>query len=99
MGERDASRTVFTELSAARVGGALRRGVLYPLTETFRGRIVKLEASYCFIARDGSGDWIYANRESFGDVEWRGIVMGSRVSFKIGFNFRGATAFDTSVIG
>jgi len=98
MGDREGSRDVFRQLGQARVGPEFRHRVLYPLADVIRGRVVKLEATYCFVERDGSGDWVYGHRNTFEEDSWRRLVVASRVSFKVGFNFRGATAFDVQLI-
>jgi hypothetical protein len=63
-GERAASKELFASLSKARVPADTRDRILYPLEQAFRGRVTKIEAVYCFIARDGINDWIFASRGS-----------------------------------
>jgi len=93
-GSLEDSRAIFRAMEGAHVGADLRDGLLYPLDQVFRGSLVRLEASYCFIARDGLRDWIFAHRRDIDDSLWRRLSPGSRVILKIGFSMRGARAFD-----
>jgi cold shock CspA family protein len=96
----ESSRNVFKKLSQARIGLQYRNKLLYTIdAQKFGGKVSKLEASYCFITRDGSGDWIYAHISSMDESVWKSLVVGSRLEFGIGFNIRGATAFDIRVLG
>ncbi len=97
-GDREDSRSMFRSLESAHVASELREALLYSLEERFKGRVVRREASYSFIARDGVNDWIYAHRSNIGDDLWRGLGVGARVSFRIAFTLRGPRAFDVAVI-
>jgi cold shock CspA family protein len=99
MKDSDASRKVFAKLSEARLGPAHRNKLLYPIDgELFQGRVSKREAGYCFIARDGAGDWIYAHASNMDDTTWKKVTLGSRVEFKIAFSIRGVKAFDVHTL-
>jgi hypothetical protein len=52
-----------------------------------------MEATYCFIARDGIGDWIYAYRDNVGKT-WNSLALRKRVIFRIAFSFTGSSAFE-----
>jgi tetratricopeptide (TPR) repeat protein len=93
-GEIDDSRAVFRAMDAAHVGADLREGQLYPLEQSFRGSVIRLEATYCFIARDGLRDWIFAHRRNIDETLWRRLAIGARTRFRIAFSMRGARAFD-----
>jgi cytochrome c-type biogenesis protein CcmH/NrfG/cold shock CspA family protein len=93
-GERDASKAIFRTLSDARVDPEYKDALLYPLRERFRGSVVRIEASYCFIARDGMADWIFAHRKNIQASLWATFVRGFRLSFRIAFTLRGPSAFD-----
>ena len=56
------SRIVFKRLSQARISMQYRSRMLYPIEgQKFEGKVLKREASYCFIIRDGLADWVYAH--------------------------------------
>ncbi len=93
-GDLNGAKKVFEQLGKAKVGPELRSKLLYPIDKTYRGTVSRLEATYFFIARDGHNDWIFCNRSNVDEVLWKQLVNGSRVAFRIGFNFRGAGAHD-----
>jgi hypothetical protein len=97
-GMRNESKQVFADLGKARIPSEARDRILYPLGPTFHGQVSRLEAVYCFIARDGMNDWIFATRTSVGETIWKNLAIGFRLSFKIGFTFRGAQAFDVAAV-
>jgi cold shock CspA family protein len=94
------SRQVFRRLSQAKIGVQYRNKLLYKIDgQKFTGKVSKLEASYCFITRDGAGDWVYSHVTTVDESTWKSLVVGTRVEFGVGFNVRGATAFDIQVVG
>lgn len=93
-GDLNGAKKVFEQLGKAKVGPELRNKLLYPIDKTYRGTVSRLEATYFFIARDGHNDWIFCNRSNVDEVLWKQLVNGSRVAFRIGFNFRGSGAHD-----
>ncbi len=94
------SRQVFKRLSKAKIDLQYRNKLLYKIDgQRFTGRVSKLEASYCFITRDGAGDWVYSHVATVDESTWRSLAAGTRVEFGVGFNIRGATAFDIQVVG
>jgi tetratricopeptide (TPR) repeat protein len=93
-GLRAESKQLFSELGKARISSEARDRILYPLDQTFNGQITRLEAVYCFVARDGINDWIFASRASVGEQLWKVLAMGFRLSFRIGFTLKRARAFD-----
>lgn len=99
MNNFEGSRQVFAKLSQARLGPAHRNKLLYPIEgKVYQGRISKRETGYCFIARDGSGDWIYAHASNMEDAVWKTISLGSRVEFEIAFSIRGVKAFGVRLL-
>lgn len=99
-GELESYRGVFKRLSQARIGPQYRSKLLYEIEgQAFQGKVSKLETSYCFIDRDGTGDWVYSHCSNIDDSVWENLVVGTRVEFKIAFNVRGATAFDVRIVG
>jgi len=89
----DRAKDVFRDLSEAAVKPEIRFALNYPLEQRFRGEVVRLESTYCFIARDGIGDWIYAYRTNTSET-WASLSRNARVTFEIAFSFKGPNAFD-----
>lgn len=58
--------------------------------EIFWGTIMKVEVSYGFVKRDGYGDDIFFYRFENENINWDELKRGVKVSFKIGFNYKGA---------
>lgn len=97
-GETDNWKNIFRRLSDARVSPEVRSQLLHPLEPTYKGSVVRLEATYCFISRDGLNDWIYAHRSNINDSAWRSIAAGARVTFRIAFTMRGPSAFEVDLV-
>jgi hypothetical protein len=53
--------------------------------------------SYAFVNRDVIGDRIFIYRFT-GNKNWDEYRIGSRISFNIGFNFKGAIAVNTNIL-
>jgi cold shock CspA family protein len=99
MKDYDGSRKVFAKLSEAHLGPAQRNKLLYPIEgQLFQGQVSKREAGYCFIARDGAGDWIYAHASNMDENTWQKLTLGKRVEFKIAFSIRGVKAFEVHLL-
>jgi tetratricopeptide (TPR) repeat protein len=94
-----ASKKSFDQLKNIRAPAEVRNRLLYPLPDLFQGKIVKIESSYVFIARDGLADWIYCHISNVDDTAWNQLTFGTRVSFKISFGIRGANAHSVAIIG
>jgi hypothetical protein len=90
------SKSVFNELSEMRASSDVRGRIYHSLENPFRGTVVKLESSYCFIRRVATSDWVFAHRDNVDEETWQSILLNSEVQFRIGFTFRGASAFDVS---
>ncbi|HEX7653499.1 MAG TPA: hypothetical protein VF607_08335, partial [Verrucomicrobiae bacterium] len=93
-GSRDDSKPVFSRLKMARVAPNVREALLYPLEGFFHGIISKIEGSYGYINKDKSNEWIYFHRKNIPDEVWNILVFGTRVKYKVGFNFHGPSAFE-----
>lgn len=96
-GDLEGCRFAFGPLRNARVAPEVRDRLLYPIHQTFHGSIARMEATYCFIARDGRGDWIYGHRNDTKAEVWRDLGLQSRVVFRIAFSLRGPNAFATEL--
>jgi tetratricopeptide (TPR) repeat protein/cold shock CspA family protein len=88
------SRKLFTHLKSVRIPPAIRREIRYPLEPRFAGIVSRLESSYCFLERDGDGQWVFLAKEAAPDDLWNTLSHGTRVSFRIGFSMSGPSAFD-----
>lgn len=88
------ARKIFDQLRLVRVPPSVRNRLVHPLPEVFEGRIKTRESSYCFITRDGFGDCIYAHSSTMSASMWSFITVGTRVNFKMAFNFKGPSAFE-----
>jgi tetratricopeptide (TPR) repeat protein len=92
-GRMDEAWKVFKVLKVAPVSPEVKFQVLYPADGFFTGEVTRMEATYCFIARDGIGDHIYAHRDNIGDA-WADLASRRRVVFRFGFSFGGPSAFE-----
>ena len=92
------AQQVFQRLRSAQVRPDTSHKLLYPLDGVFTGRVATLEASYCFVTRDGANDAVYVHSENVGDDVWTGLTLGSRVSFRIAFTMTGPGGFDVQLI-
>jgi cold shock CspA family protein len=97
-GDIETSRLLFRKLRQVRLGPELRNRRVYPLPTVFSGRAVRREAGYCFIARDGAGDWIYLHNSDVDEDVWKQITFGTKVQFKIGFSLAGPKAFNVTIV-
>ncbi|MGB2809664.1 MAG: hypothetical protein WBC22_18120, partial [Sedimentisphaerales bacterium] len=88
------SKALFKKLGASRLPSKFRNKSQYPLAQEYAGSIVKMEATYCFVLRDGVGDWIYINPDNFEVDDWTLLTVGNRVRFKIAFSMKGACAIN-----
>ena len=92
-GDLEAARKLFKVLKVAPTSPDVKYRILYPVEGTFAGEIARMEATYCFIARDGVGDWVYGHRDNVG-YGWAALEYRKRVRFRLGFAFGGPSAFD-----
>lgn len=100
LGEIDDANLIFDTLKDIRIlpnlkskprGKVRQNGHLI----SFKGEIYKVESKYGFLTRDGIGDKIYFYRYEFAanyDSIWDKITSGTRVTFNLAFNYRGAVA-------
>ncbi len=92
-GRLDEAKKVFKDLKMAPTSPAVKVGLYYPLVDEFRGEVVRSEITYCFIARDGIGDWIYTYRDNV-EQPLNTLSVRTRVRFRVAFSFNGPSAFD-----
>jgi cold shock CspA family protein len=93
-GDIEGSKSIFNELRNARIAPQFKDKIQHPLDQSLYGSVRRKEASYCFISRDGTADWIYAHIAKMSETVWRALTVGERVSFKLGFSCKGPSAFD-----
>lgn len=79
--------------------GGRRDAVRYPIDSLFQGTITRKESDYCLITRDGPQDIVLGTKTNISRDVWNSLTRGTRVSFRVGFSYRGANAFDVSRIG
>jgi tetratricopeptide (TPR) repeat protein len=96
-GDIEQSRLIFKRLRQVRLGPELRNRPVYVLSDIFHGRVARREVSYCFIARDGSGDWIYLHCRDVDEETWKQITFSTRLQFKVAFSLAGPKAFDVVI--
>lgn len=87
----------FRALATAKVAPEIRDHVRYPLPGWHSGSVTRLEATYCFIARDGLADWVFAHRSGVDPSRWEQLRPGTRVRFQIGFTMKGPAALELSI--
>lgn len=92
----------FRQLESSAVNPQIKRAIRGLLCEQgelkrFTGKIGRLHADYGFVVRDGMGDWIFLHVTQVDDMTWRLLHTDTRVSFGIGFNFRGPAVSQISV--
>jgi len=100
--ERDEARRLFKTLREVPMAHESRVDVRDHVTANgnlavFTGSIVKLDAVYGFIERDGPGDWIFFHRDNVDDEKWERLQLRRRVEFHIGFSFAGVRALDVQI--
>jgi len=57
MGKILEAKAIFKGLKVVQASASTKFKLSFPLTEQYRGEVVRMETTYCFIARDGVGDW------------------------------------------
>src|SRR3989338_7183047 len=90
-------KNIFRDLSGARINPELKIKLRYPIDKIFTGAVVRLESTFCFIARDGANDWIFAYKDNIDEKVWANLKFNIRVSFKIAFTIRGPCATDVNL--
>jgi cold shock CspA family protein len=93
------ARKIFDYLRRLSLSPSIRNRLVYPVGGKSEGRIVRLEPSYCFIARDGAGDWIYTHRSNVAEHTWKNLTYGARLRFEIAFSVMGPGAFNIELLG
>ena len=96
-GSFDEAKRLFRAIASARVPAVLKFQPRYPIDHTYSGEVRAVEASYCWIRRDGIQDWIYCHQEAVESSIWRNLLPGTRVTFTLAFNMRGPVAIDVAL--
>ena len=89
----------FSRLKSIALNPAIKReirGILRSngIAILFSGSVDQLSYDHGFVVRDGAGDRVFLHIGNSDPVAWEQLERNSRISFKIGFNFWGATAVD-----
>jgi hypothetical protein len=96
-GDTAAAKERFRALAGAKIGPDIRDRVRYPLETQFSGRIVRLEATYGFVVRDGLGDWVFLHRYNANATLWNRLTVGTRLRFRVGFTMKGPAAIEVAL--
>lgn len=91
------SKKVFTELSQAKLEPNTKietRDLIMINGEpaVFRGTIKKKEPYFGFVKKEIEGDEVFFFRDNSNITAWESIKYNDKVSFNLGFNYRGAVA-------
>ena len=98
-GQNNEADEVFRSLRLAKLPFDRRTSTVYKTEERFGGRVQLVEATYCFVQRDGKGDRLFAHRKNIDSAVFRLLGAGSRVTFRLGFSFSGTVAVDMQLPG
>ncbi len=98
-GERNESLELFRKLADAKVDirikkeprGRVKDGVK-PIR--FSGVVTQMESTYGFLVRDGENDRLFTYFNYSDGSVWTSLKTGGRVTFEIGFNYRGPVALN-----
>ncbi|HUP80228.1 MAG TPA: hypothetical protein VM260_16860, partial [Pirellula sp.] len=96
-GRFDESRDVFSDLKRAKLPNTVRRRQSLPLPNYFTGTVVRNEAWFCLIERDGDRAKIRFDEDDSGETDWTDISRYSKVKFRIAFTMFGPEAFEVTV--
>ncbi len=91
-GNINGAKERFKALASAKISPSIRDRAQYPLPGWHTGSVTRSEATYCFVARDGLADWVFAHRSDVDPDTWKGLRSGSRVKFQIAFTMKGPAA-------
>jgi len=97
-GELQEAVSIFNDLKNAELPRSVKFDVRGYWTENkqpvrFFGKLIRREATFGFVLRDGVRDKIYCNAKTVDSKEWRLLKLNSRVEFTIGFNYLGPVVF------
>ncbi|MGC2048276.1 MAG: SIR2 family protein [Gallionella sp.] len=94
-GDRELAQTIFSALGKTWIPAEYRndvKGVILDVNgngKRFSGSIKRVEDYYCYIVCPDLHCDIFAHGSDFIDEDWKKISSGTRVSFVLGFSFRG----------
>ena len=74
----------------------IRGPILEPGTksiQSFIGRIERVESGYMFISSSIDSTWMFAHYSESDSKNWSKLNVHDEVTFKVGFNFKGPSAF------
>ena len=97
-GKLDECQEFFKRLRESSAKNWQMNKLLFPLDGEFKGEIVKMEGSYCFIEREGSRDHVFAHISNNPEEVWSELVESSKIKFKISFAIRGPNAYDIELV-
>ncbi len=97
--EHEPALEVFRKLGEAHIDSRIKkepRGVVKENNRPvrFTGTVSNIEASYGFIIREGLNDRIFTHVRYSEPTQWQKLKPNRRVSFELGFNYRGPFAIN-----
>jgi hypothetical protein len=98
-GDFEQSRQVFRALSKAKVSPDVKKRHCYPLPTEFEGTVIRQEAWYCQLKRDGDGAEVQLDLQDSDPETWKHLSTNTKVKFKIAFTMYGPEAFSVTLIG
>lgn len=98
-GDHEPAFEIFRKLGEAHIDARIKkepRGVVVENDKPvrFTGTVSNIEASYGFIVRDGLNDRIFTHVRYSKSIQWQKLKPHKRVSFELGFNYRGPCAIN-----
>lgn len=98
-GEREGAKEIFLRLSDVNIDIRVKqepRGIIYEAgnPKRFSGIVNRVETTYAFITRDFDQDSIYTRSKYNEKNEWAKLKYHKRVTFQLGYNYRGPFAID-----
>lgn len=99
--KKQEAATKFASLKTTTVPSKTKFQIRGPILETgtksiksFTGRIERIESGYMFVSSVIDIAWLFAHYSKSQSKNWAKLTLHDEVTFKIGFNFKGPSAFD-----
>ena len=103
LGKTAEARDLFKTLSGAPVSAEAKLDVRGTLRDSngharqFNGQVLRLEDSYAWVSRDDDPTALFMHAANADPRVWQSLQPMSRITFEIGFNFRGPVAIKPSI--
>lgn len=98
-GDVEESKNIFSRLRDAELPEGVKRRHGHSILDAdtparFSGSLASLDASHAWVQRDKSQDLVFCHSNNSRGVDWSRLRVGMRITFEIGFNFRGPLALN-----